>query len=85
MPALIVFALRDFGWQLNDKRVVRFWRREGLSSNETTKEGGLWRNDGSCGRLRPERRAHVWSYDFMHCPTDEGRVFCTLNIIDEYS
>ncbi|MEO1495172.1 MAG: DDE-type integrase/transposase/recombinase [Pseudomonadota bacterium] len=42
-------------------------------------------NDGSCVRLRPEHRDHVWSYDFVHCRTDDGKVFRTLNIIDEYS
>ena len=24
----------------------------------------LWRNGGSCVRLRPERKDHVWSYEF---------------------
>ena len=48
------------------------------------KKGRLWLNDGSCIRLRPERRAHVWSYDFVHCRTDDGKAFRTLNIIDEY-
>lgn len=45
----------------------------------------LWLNDGSCVRLRPEHRNHVWSYDFVHCRTDEGKAFRTLNVIDEYS
>ena len=35
--------------------------------------------------VRPEYRDHVWSYDFVHCRTDDGRAFRTLNIIDEYS
>jgi len=30
-------------------------------------KGRLWLNDGSCVRLRPEYRDHVWSYDFIHC------------------
>ena len=55
------------------------------STDETTKEGVLWLNDGSCVRLRPEHRDHVWSYDFVHCRTDVGRASRTLNIIDEYS
>jgi len=42
-------------------------------------------NDGSCIRLRPEHRDHVWSYDFVHHRTDDGKVFRTLNILDEYS
>ncbi len=41
--------------------------------------------DGSCIRLRPEHRNHVWSYDFVHCRTDDGKAFRTLNILDEYS
>lgn len=41
--------------------------------------------DGSCVRLRPEHRNHVWSYDFVHCRTDDGKAFRALNIIDEYS
>ncbi len=36
-------------------------------------------------RLRPQYRDHVWSYDFVHHRTDDGRSFRTLNIIDEYS
>ena len=48
------------------------------------KKGRLWLNDGSCIRLRPEYRDHVWSYDFVHHRTDDGRAFRALNIIDEY-
>jgi len=36
-------------------------------------------------RLRPVHSNHVWSYDFVHCRTDDGKAFRTLNIIDEYS
>ena len=42
-------------------------------------------NDGSCVRLRPEYRNHVWSYDFVHHRTDDGTAFRTLNILDEHS
>ena len=49
------------------------------------KRGRLWLNDGACIRLRPKHRNHVWSYDFVHCRTDDGKVFWTLNIIDEFS
>ncbi len=41
--------------------------------------------DGSCIRLRPEHRNHVWSYDFVHCRANDGKAFRTLNILDEYS
>ena len=45
----------------------------------------LWRNEGSCVRLRPEHTDHVTSYDLVHCRTDDGKAFRTLNILDEFS
>lgn len=36
-------------------------------------------------RLNPEYRNHVCSYDFVHCRTDDGKFFRTLNIINENS
>ena len=74
------------GWQVNGKRVERLWRREGLKvPAKQPKKGRLWLNDGSCVRLRPEYRNHVWSYDFVHCRTDDGKAFRALNILDEHS
>ena len=76
----------DAGWQVSDGRVERLWRREGLKvPSKQPKKGRLWLNDGSCVRLRPGYRNHVWSYDFVHCRTDDGRAFRTLNILDEFS
>ena len=49
------------------------------------KRGRLWLNDGSCIRLRPEHKDHVWSYDFMVDRTADGRAFRMLTIIDEYT
>ena len=36
-------------------------------------------------RLRSDNRDHVWSYDFVHKRTDDGRAFRILNILDEFS
>src|SRR3546814_14230519 len=47
--------------------------------------GGLWLNDGSCIRLRPEYPGHVWSYDFVEGRTHDGRKYRILSIIDEAS
>ena len=56
--------LRQAGWIINDKRVERIWRREGLKvPHRQPKRGRLWLADGSCIRLRPQHRNHVWSYD----------------------
>ena len=49
------------------------------------KRGRLWMNDGSCIRLRPEHRDHVWAYDFVHARTRNGRSFRMLTLIDEFT
>jgi transposase InsO family protein len=74
------------GWKVNHKRVERIWRREGLKvPQKQPKRGRLWLNDGSCIRLRPEHKDHVWSYDFVKEHTENGKAFRVLNIIDEYT
>ena len=49
------------------------------------KRGRLWLNDGSCIRLRPEHKDHVWSYDFVMARTSDGRAFRILTILDEHT
>ncbi|KZK83097.1 hypothetical protein PsAD13_03299 [Pseudovibrio sp. Ad13] len=71
---------------MNDKRVERLWRQEGLKVlMKQPKKGRLCLNNRSCVRLHPAYRNHVWPYDFVHHRTDDGRAFRTLNILDEYS
>ncbi|MBN9439606.1 IS3 family transposase [Bosea sp. (in: a-proteobacteria)] len=74
------------GWVVNDKRVERIWRREGLKvPARQPKRGRLWLADGSCVRLRAERPNHVWSYDFVEDRTHDGRKYRMLNVIDEFT
>jgi putative transposase len=74
------------GWVVNDKRVERIWRREGLKVPvRQPKRSRLWLSDGSCLRLRAERPNHVWSYDFVQDRTHEGRKYRMLNLIDEFT
>ena len=78
--------LRRAGWVVNDKRVERIWRQEGLKvPQKQPKRGRLWLNDGSCIRLRPAYPNHVWSYDFVLDHTHEGRAFRMLTVVDEYT
>lgn len=82
----IAALLRDAGWLVNDKRVERIWRREGLKvPQKQPKRSRLWLADGSCIRLRPEHRNHVWSYDFVEDRTHDGRKFRMLNVVDEFT
>ena len=82
----ITALLVEAGWPVGRDRVERIWRREGLKVSKRQKpRGRLWLNDGSCVRLRPERRNHVWSYDFVSAMTHDGRTVRMLNLIDEYT
>ena len=73
------------GWVVNDKRVERIWRREGLKVPANRPNAAALAG----GRLVPavarERPNHVWSYDFVEDRTHEGRKYRMLNIIDEFT
>lgn len=82
----ITALLRAEGWRVNHKRIERLWRQEGLKvPQKQPKRKRLWLNDGSCIRLRPQYRDHVWSYDFVMDRTSEGRSFRMLTLVDEYT
>jgi putative transposase len=82
----ITVLLREAGWRVGKDRVERIWRREGLKVPRRQRpRGRLWLGDGSCIRLRPEHRNHVWSYDFVSGLTSDGRTLRMLTMIDEYT
>ena len=82
----VTALLREAGWLVNDERVERIWRREGLKvPPRQPKRGRPWLADGSCVRLRPERPDHVWSCDFVEDRTHDGRRFRLLNVLDEFT
>jgi hypothetical protein len=54
--------LRREGWDVGKDCVYTMWRHEGLKvPTKQPKRARLWRTDGSCLRLRPAYRHHVWS------------------------
>lgn len=78
--------LRREGWDVGKDCVHTIWRHEGLQvPQKQPKRARLWLADGSCVRLRPAYRNHVWAYDFVADRTREGRPFRILNIVDEYT
>ena len=82
----IAELLRREGIIINDKRVERIWRQEGLQvPAKQPKRKRLWLNDESCIRHRPTYKDHVWSYDFVMDRTEDGRAFRILNVIDEFT
>ena len=82
----ITALLQDDGWKVGHKRVERIWRREGLKvPTKQPRRRRLWLNDGSCIRLRPGHKDHVWSYDLVIARTVDGRAFRILTVMDEYT
>jgi hypothetical protein len=57
---MITGLLGQEGWDASRSRVERIWKIEGLKvPQKQPKRGRLWLADGSCIRLRPERRNHL--------------------------
>lgn len=78
--------LRSEGWRVNHKRVERIWRREGLRvPRRQPRRGRLWLHNGSCIRLRPTHKDHVWAYDFVSCRTHDGLPLRMLVVVDEFT
>lgn len=82
----VAALLKREGWRVNHKRVERIWRQQGLKvPKRQRKRGRLWLNDGSCVRLRPEHKDHVWAYDFVQDRTADGKRIRMLTIVDEFT
>lgn len=78
--------LKVEGWKVNHKRVERIWRQEGLKvPAKQSKRSRLYFNDGSCIRLRPLHKNHIWSYDFVQERLWKGKKYRILTVIDEYT
>lgn len=74
------------GWSVNLKRVHRLWRREGLKvPRGQRKRSRLGRSENGCTRRKAERPNHVWSYDFIHDQTADGRSLKMLPVVDEFT
>lgn len=78
--------LRREGWQVNQKRVHRIWKQEGLRlPARPARKRARGTGSGSTQLLKPESVDHVWSYDFIFDQTEDGRRLKWLPILDEYS
>jgi putative transposase len=80
----ITALLRREGFVVNEKRVARVRREEGLQVRKRqrkTKRLGA----STSQRQRAERARDVWSWDFVHDQTENGSCFRVLTLIDEYT
>ena len=79
-------CLRRSGWKVNDKRVQRLWREEGLRvPRRQSKRRRMGCTAQGSQRLRAEYVNHVWSYDFVQDRTRDGRRLKMLCVVDEYT
>lgn len=78
--------LRQSGWRVNRKRVYRLWVQEGLKvPQKQRKRRRLGHSENSCVRRKAEYKDHVWTWDFIHDRTANGRPLKWLSIVDEYT
>jgi putative transposase len=82
----VAALLRAEGWRVNNKRVRRLWRREGLKiPRRVKKKRRLGHSGNGCSRRRAVRMNEVWSYDFLFDQTADGRTLKILPIVDEFT
>jgi len=78
--------LRREGWVVNDKRVHRLWKQEGLKvARKARKRRRFGPGDKAAPRQRTERINQVWSYDFVFDQTEGGSRLKWLPVLDEYT
>lgn len=78
--------LRRDGWEVNAKRVHRIWKREGLRvPAKPAKKRARGDSANSSQNNRAQAVNQVWSYDFVHDQTTDGRRLKWLPVLDEYS
>jgi hypothetical protein len=78
-------VLRNQGWKVTHKRVESSLRGAGLEqSKERPRHSRLRLNEGSCIRLRPERRDHVWEFDFVSARSHDGLPLPALLVKDKW-
>jgi len=76
--------LKDENWCVSRERVRQIRRREGLQVRlKSKKQRRRGKSTGvPCAAQYPN---HVWSYDFVHDRTSDGRTLRCLTVIDEYT
>ena len=78
-------AARRAGWKVNDKRVRRLWRDEGLRVPQKRRKKLLTGIGTHVGAMCPIRPNALWAIDFQFDTTSDGRTLKMLNVIDEYT
>jgi putative transposase len=78
-------AARDAGWTVNNKRIHRLWREEGLRVPYRKKKRRLRGIGKDVGAMCPIRPNVLWALDFQFDQTSDGKMLKFLNVIDEFT
>ena len=76
---------RRAGWKVNNKRIRRLWREEGLRVPQRRKKKRLTGIGVAVGAMSPIRPNVIWAMDFQFDTTADGRTIKMLNVIDEFT
>ena len=76
---------RRAGWQVNNKRIRRLWREEGLRVPQRRTKKRLTGIGVAVGAMSPIRPNIIWAMDFQFDTTADGRTLKMLNVIDEFT
>jgi putative transposase len=76
---------RAEGWRVNDKRIHRLWRDEGLRVPYKKRKKRLRGIGLVAGAMCPIRPNVIWAADFQFDQTRDGRTIKLLNVIDEFT
>ena len=76
---------RRAGWQVNNKRIRRLWRAEGLRVPQRRRKKPLTGIGVVVGAMSPIRPNVIWAMDFQFDTTADGRTLKLLNVIDEFT
>lgn len=79
----MAYYLRNQGHPWNHKRIHRIYRELGLNLHRKPKKRLAPRTAQTLAV--PEQSDQSWSLDFMSDSLSDGRVFRTLNVIDEFN
>jgi len=82
----ITVCLRRAGWRVNYKRVHRLWKQEGFKvPQKRHKKRAIGDSSNACDKRAALGRNDVWTWDFIHDRTVDGRQLKFLVILDEFT
>lgn len=76
---------RREGWRVNNKRIQRLWRAEGLKVPYRKRKKPMRGIGTAVGAMCPIRPNALWALDFQFDTTEDDRTIKLLNIVDEFT